>query len=189
MANPKIKRTFRLIAIDETQFWCPKNQEIADKPIFGVYLYCEGEATYCASLTPSSWCVFIENRFGIERHSIDPEEELSEAVLDEIESLRDENDRESGSYFNYISNPDKRFISKPFELTMDTREYDGETFAERKEAALKDAWDDAEEHFKNYGDSDIPITCDYLVWRDWAREQSKRIIPTLPLFSGIPAYC
>lgn len=52
---------FRLIAFDETTFWDGLPDECTQ--VFGVYLFKEGEATYCAAISPSSWCEFIENVF------------------------------------------------------------------------------------------------------------------------------
>lgn len=43
---------FRVIARDETEYWpSPPSRQV-----FGLYIFREGEATYCCSLTPASWC-------------------------------------------------------------------------------------------------------------------------------------
>jgi len=52
---------FRTIALDETQFW--RELPAGCEKAFGLYLFCEGEATYCCSLTPSTWCEFLEHVF------------------------------------------------------------------------------------------------------------------------------
>lgn len=58
--------TFRCVQNDETKFWhfdpsCHPTPPPGTK-IFGIYMFCEGEATYCCSLTPSSFmmCVSFE---------------------------------------------------------------------------------------------------------------------------------
>lgn len=176
MANPKIKRSFRLIAIEETEHWLPTHEEIASEPIFGIYLYMEGEATYCASLTPSSWCEFLENRF-----LAHDKPGISEDAIDEMDELRTENGDESGSYFPFIRNPDPRCISKAESFTVDTRNCDGDTAKERRENAIKELWEEAREYFQGNSAS-IPIADDWRVCRDWHRESAKYIVPSLPLF-------
>lgn len=52
---------FRLIAFDETSFWSELPKGCTR--VFGLYLFRVGEATFVASLTPSSWCCFISNEF------------------------------------------------------------------------------------------------------------------------------
>lgn len=54
---------FRTYAVDETAHWSLEGTPLAGVPVFGLYLIKEGEATYCCSLTPSSWAVNLENVF------------------------------------------------------------------------------------------------------------------------------
>lgn len=55
-------KSFRAIAIDETHHW-NLPPELAECRAFSIYIFCEGEATYCCSLTPSSWLEPLRNEF------------------------------------------------------------------------------------------------------------------------------
>lgn len=61
------RNEFFLLARDETEYW---DQEYLAKfgttKASGIYLIKNGERTYCCSLSPSSWAVFIDNEFILE---------------------------------------------------------------------------------------------------------------------------
>lgn len=54
---------FRTFANDETEHWNLAGTPLEGVPVFGLYMFKEGERTYCCSLTPSSWAVNLENVF------------------------------------------------------------------------------------------------------------------------------
>ena len=56
-----MKANFRTVAFDETEYWSDLPEGCAK--VFGLYLFCEGERTYCCEIRPSSWCEFLENVF------------------------------------------------------------------------------------------------------------------------------
>lgn len=121
--------TFRLIAYNETEYWLRLPPEC--KKVYGVYLFCEGEATHVCSLTPSSWCEFIENVF----IGLNPENMFA------VDNENEDGD-EPGSYFHFIDPaciPDR--VSKPIEFEADYRD---------------DAWEQARDYFQSNRQS-IPI--------------------------------
>lgn len=119
---------FRLVAFDETRYWATLPSDCSQA--FGTYLFCEGEATHCCSLTPSSWCEPIENVFA----GLDPNDAF---VEDNLFTGMDD-----GIYTPFI-NPAKRpsWVSRAIEFDAEDRE---------------DAWEQAREYFRGNAVS-IPI--------------------------------
>lgn len=114
---------FRTYANDETEHWSLEGTPLDGVPVFGLYLIREGEATYCCSLTPSSWAVSIENVFCYPDQSDLPKvnaygQTALEAYMDaenpEREGLDD-------CYFGYFGDRD----------TLDKREADKGDVSER----------------------------------------------------------
>jgi len=95
---------FRTYAADETEHWDLSGTPLAGVPVFGLYLFREGEATHLCSFTPSSWAVHLENIFCYPDQDGLPENEYgqtaAQAYLD-AESLEGAN-QESDSYFGYF---------------------------------------------------------------------------------------
>lgn len=95
---------FRLTAIDETRYW---DDLPAHAKAYGVYLFRVGEATYCASLSPSSWLFFLHN------------------VLDGVTEEQQERHYHQGidQYVPYID-PDNlpELVSEPFTVEIDDAE-------------------------------------------------------------------
>lgn len=130
------KYKFRCIAVDETENWFfTEEQEhiLHGVPAFGVYLYREGEATYCCSLSPSTWCEFLHNVF------LTDSEEQDEAT----EDLVFLNGHENNHYRNYIRDHKKPYISTNcYEIVLERKEY--ASLEEMSEAA----WEAAREYFQ-----------------------------------------
>lgn len=118
-------KTFKCVRFQETQHWhwAPGMEPPADLRVYGVYLFCPGEATYLASLSPSSWCQFLFN----EAFTND----------DRFREMFDENCARDGEdhYFGFI-NPDASNVSvSSFDFEFDEDDPDS------------DGWDAAAEHF------------------------------------------
>lgn len=56
-----MKANFRTVAFDETEYWSDLPEGCTK--VFGLYLFCEGERTYCCEIRPSSWCEFMRHVF------------------------------------------------------------------------------------------------------------------------------
>jgi hypothetical protein len=116
------KFKFRIVAFDETENWdsLPEGAKV-----WGIYLFCEGEATHCCSLTPSSWCLFLQNIFD------GPPTEFQE-----------EREFEGEDFYSVFIDVSKLVwqhrISRPIEFESDE---------EDEEEARADAWAQAEEYF------------------------------------------
>lgn len=126
------KHTFRLYAVNDTQYWnFPDDHPLKGVTAWSVYLFEEGVGTYCCSLTPSSWCEFIENRFDVDTDTL--------AMVSEHEYDGED------AYFEFIRLPEKaRFVSAPVEVEIDDEDEDEEGGGTR-------AWEEAREHFQgNY---------------------------------------
>jgi hypothetical protein len=57
-----MKRKFACVARDETYAWSDLPAQCGI--VFGLYIFCVGEATHVCSMTPSSYVQFLENVFG-----------------------------------------------------------------------------------------------------------------------------
>lgn len=112
---------FRAVAFDETNQWIRASGGDTFDRAFGVYFFKEGEATFAASLFPSSWCEFLHNEF------VGPD---SEAIADELRY-------EGESKYVAFIDPEKAtlLISKAYSIEYD--EDDGEDAA----------WQAAREYF------------------------------------------
>lgn len=85
---------FRAIRFNETHHW-NLPAVLAGCQVFGVYVFAVGEATYCCSLTPSSWVEFLWNE-------VVAPSDVSEEMQREIEKLQFETGGEGGYYVPFI---------------------------------------------------------------------------------------
>lgn len=186
---------FRCVAIRETYHWDQdflENSIVAGADVFGVYLYREGERTYCCELTPSAWCEFVQNDFvrpdGLSL--LTPAQWDDDAVGEALSELEKENSGERGGYYSYhlINNPDRPLIrSKRLTINVNTREYKerGNTRDDAYRAAAEAAWEEAREYLQGNGRLPIPVLDRPNCWRDLQRAESAKVIPTLPLFAYV----
>lgn len=112
---------FRVIAFNETENWDIKHSPLKDfvdttKPIYGTYLYRVGEATYCASMSPSSWCVFIQNYIPLK---IDLDK-LPGLIQDEVFEAEHNSGGEEGIYVRYLNPRKRRFQSPTITIKAET---------------------------------------------------------------------
>lgn len=131
------KHIFRLYAVNDTQYWnFPDDHPLKGVTAWSVYLFEEGVGTYCCSLTPSSWCEFIENRFEIDISDLDYDHPAMRA-LEEFEYEGQDN------YYEFVRLPEKaRFVSDPCEVEIDDEDEDEHH---------TEAWEEAREYFRgNY---------------------------------------
>ena len=144
-----ITRSFFIRAIEETSFWetLPDGAQRA----FGIYIVCDGEATHCCSLTPSSWCEWLQNYFSC---APDDTDKLNAALNDD--GAWETESGESG-YFNFARHDPANPWHGPlveFEVEADDDYDDGSPLPDYLHQAL---WDDAREYFS--GNSHIPKAC------------------------------
>lgn len=126
--------TFRTIAIDETAHW-RLPPELAGCRAFGVYIFREGEATYCCSLTPASWLEPLQNEF----IRIDGEP-LTDAQAEAAADLMHEGTAD-GHYRAFLRAPFTGLdVSEPREFEPDPDL--------RPDEAQRRLWDDARESFQ-----------------------------------------
>lgn len=135
---------FRAVAVDETVYWNPP-EPLKGAPVFGLYLFCEGEATHVCSLTPSSRIDFLRNIFLTER-AADPV--AAEAFLqDGGDGVEYDNGGESSSYRGFIRDPEAPetapYVTSRITVTLDSDDY--EDTAEGRDAMRDDAWQEARE--------------------------------------------
>lgn len=125
-----MKANFRTVAFDETKFWSDLPEGCTK--VYGLYLFKEGEATHCCSLTQSSWCEFLENVF----IGLDGEHPF-------VEEYRYDDGGEAGSYFSFID-PDKYgdHVSEPIEFENDRDDFDSD------DEAREDLWEQAREYVR-----------------------------------------
>lgn len=101
----QIEFGFRTFASDESEHWNLAGTPVADVKAFGLYLFCEGEATYCCSFTPSSWCEALQNVFAINEGEDVPRDQHGRtlaAAYVEDNGLEYEAVSESSGYFGYF---------------------------------------------------------------------------------------
>lgn len=167
----KLSYDFRAYATDESDHWELADTPLAGVPVFGVYLFCEGEATHICSFTPSSRVDFLENIFLTET------EEQHEEAGDWIH----ENGGEPGSYFHLIdAKRERRYCSEPVRVTIDSRDYDldpeelrreyeharrfespqAAAYTARYRLCRDHAWEAANEEFQCNGIPSIPVLDD-----------------------------
>jgi hypothetical protein len=177
----KVSYTFRLFAVDQTDFWNIPDTPLDGAPAFGTFIICEGEATHICSLTPSTRADFLENRFRYDY--------ADEAAHAQAGDLMDESGGEWTSYFGFVDCKAARdYVSAPLRVTIDTREIDidPEEYREVLERALRfespqkahataryrcasaAAWEEAREDFQSNSPA-IPVVDD-----DAAYERHRR---------------
>ncbi|TAN06768.1 MAG: hypothetical protein EPN36_03290 [Rhodanobacteraceae bacterium] len=100
---------FRAVAFDETRYW--NGLPPACTRVFGTYLFCEGEATHCCELMPSSRCEPLNNVFcGLRTDDAFVEEHLFDGNEDCI--------------YVRMLDPAKRrdWVSEPIEIEAESRD-------------------------------------------------------------------
>lgn len=180
------KFTFRLIAVNETRHWDLTGTPVEGMDAFGVYLFHEGEATYCCSLSPDAWCESVITEFVMKDGSLLPE--MTAEELEEIyEMARDAQSDETGCYFSYgsVNGADPRFLGPRQTIRVDVRDHKhaGNTWRDARIAAADVAREELMDHYRCNSRDSIPVLDEAYVWRDYQRAQSARIIPTLPLMA------
>lgn len=117
--NTEIKREFRLVAVDTTEYWdLSEMQEV--KTIWQFYLVDTSVATYCCEITPSYWL----EPLGVNSvHYVGEFEEKLKDYFSEYEERRqfiedvieEETAREVGFYvhYHYLNSSDKVQVSDP----------------------------------------------------------------------------
>lgn len=169
---------FRCVAIEETEHWCLDADHPAHGlPAFGIYLFREGEATYCCSLTPSQWCEWIQNQFVIRQSVYDALEESGE--LEKVYDL--EHDNGDDGYYGFpvrdpSSKRDSPYISEPITIRLAQADY------EDREAMDRAAWEEAREHFSGNFPS-IPVLDADVYYVERAKRRAERP-EVLPLFEA-----
>lgn len=128
--------SFRVVAINETKHW--RELPLDCTQARGLYLVCEGEATHCCSLTPSSRADFIENEFlGVDVDS-------SPALMQWVEDNQFENGGEPSTYFEFIDfATTTRKHSQAISITIDPDDHDGD-----EEKMREAAWEEAAEYVR-----------------------------------------
>lgn len=108
---------FRLIALDETEFWTTLPAGV--QKAYGIYLVREGEATHTASLGLFSRAVEVGVWFEPEDSAYD-DDELMEAILESEHALSMEIAGLRNSYFDYIDfETTTRPHSEAFEIDIE----------------------------------------------------------------------
>ncbi len=123
--------TFRCFRLDETVVWSFRDPIPPKTKIFGIYLFCVGEATYVASLTPSSWLECI----GYETNA--PDGPFRDFLYEECCGHCSESDH-YGPFISDLEN-DPRVSHSSFDFEMDPDEDPEQQRAE--------AWATAREYF------------------------------------------
>ncbi len=147
---------FAIIAQDITEHWnLPADSLVKDCQVFCLSMFRVGEATYCCSLTPSSYVDDRENLF-INRDG----SPLTDAQRVELDHTGYEYESLDGSYIGYIRPEriaDNKLIGDICEIELDPADY--EDSDEGREAMLRDAWQEAREEMSaNSGSYEPAIT-------------------------------
>jgi len=101
----KIVPDFRLVAVDETEYYSIPSELSEIKKIYGVYLVDFNSHTYCCELTPSLWLDHLYNTFTVDDSVNDCE------LLEEIDSwLREV---EGSSFYAHVS-----FVEKDYRFSI-----------------------------------------------------------------------
>lgn len=146
-----VTREFFTVAIDQTNYYdkLPRGATRA----FGLYLVCKDEATYCCSLSPSSWGVNLQNVFTCKMSD-------SDTLHSEMESGEWEMDGLDDSYisfqnYNAKSGRHSELVSISIETDLEFDETDGPL----PESVHDELWEEAREYFS--GNQYLPACCDY----------------------------
>ena len=140
---------FLVLAADETKYWNSKAlKRCGIRQVFCLHLIREGEATFCCSMTPSSWAVPVRNVFIF---TADASPDMRERVLIELEY----EGLGAGAYFPFASFSKCRpGTARAFEIDLDETEF--EDTEEGQEAYRDAAWDQALEYVQT---NDVEPPC------------------------------
>lgn len=112
----QIKPNWRFIKRDETEFWLPSwNARKLGTKLVATYAYNANSHTYCCSLTPAYWMVYL----GTEAF---PEQELTDRwqLVDIMESESDE----QSTYFNCSDVDRMKSEALPYEIDVDREDFE-----------------------------------------------------------------
>jgi hypothetical protein len=85
--NPDVKPDWRYVKIDETKYWGDNSPaKLLGKKLVATYAYNKNSVTYCCSLTPSYWMLYLGT-----------EAQYDEELTEEQRELIDDNIREAES--------------------------------------------------------------------------------------------
>lgn len=136
-----VKYEFAYIAQETTDFWnLPDDSTVKNCRMFTLSMFRVGEATYCCSLTPSTYVDDIENLFFNRDGS-----PLTDAQWEEIDNEYLQHEALDHSYINYV-NPDV-IGSNPFVGDTYWNEYDPDDYDDA-DAMREEAWEDAREEMQ-----------------------------------------
>lgn len=141
---------FAIVAIENTEFWnLPEDSTLKDCRIFCNGLFAPGEATYCASLTPSTYVIDMETKFFNRDGS-----PLSEEQISELDRCFYEYEALDHGYHAFIRNWENNpLVGNLIEIELDLEDYESE------EAAREAAWEEAREEARaNSGYYEPPLT-------------------------------
>lgn len=164
--------TFRFwtVACDETEYWADGVlAEFAIRRAFGLYLICEGEATYCCSLSPSTWAEALRNVFvcdnDAETYDWSGRTGLGRFIEDnEYEGLE-------STYLPFIDPAkfDKRLVAGPFEIERDEIDPDAEM---DDEEFRRELWNEARERWNTAPDE--PDVVGEACCTEWESDMADR---------------
>ena len=114
----KASFTFRVYATDQTEFWeLGPDHPLTGRTAWGIYFFCEGEATHLCSLTPSSRCDWLRNQFDL---PADYDTDSNESA-----ELEGNSGGEWTTYFGFIRPRDCRdYVSGRYTWTLDSADYE-----------------------------------------------------------------
>jgi hypothetical protein len=176
---------FYIVARDETHMWADGVLAKHDvRRAFGLYLICDGERTHVASLTASSWALFMGNEFIPE----------GDELTSDASELSGTPEDEAGTYFPLFDfvTIDKRFVAGPITVTLEDLDEVYTITEDTSDTELRElAWSYAED--RQQTNPIYPsITCveTYNIWEREEREARRALnIPPnhnpnpLPLFT------
>jgi hypothetical protein len=128
MSNDKnVPPEWRYVKMDETQFWdpdCPAR--LLGKRLVATYAYNKGSHTYCCSLTPAYWLVYLGTEYNSEAELSEEEKELIDS------SIRESETEDQSGYWN-CSDID-RLVSHPlpYPINVDREDFPQEREYDRK---------------------------------------------------------
>lgn len=151
--------SFYTTAINETEYWCADTlKKHGIKAAFGLYLFREGEATHVCSITPASWCEWMQNAFIFE-------DTATEAQREAAQDLEYENGGEGGQYVTPMRDRaklDSRFIAGP--VVVDHSDVDSDPEADA-DSFHSEIWEAAREGWN--GSPDEPLILWDGVFDEW----------------------
>lgn len=132
--RPDVKPDWQYIKRDETEHWGDKAKALGQKFV-ATYAFDKNSVTYCCSLTPAYWLVYLGT-------DAEPNGELSEEQNEELQDMILEADsEESSGYYDCSYIDSKESHPVPCNIDVDREDFDSdEAFTRAVEDNIRESY-------------------------------------------------